>query len=56
MKMIYPHEIGYAMIFAMVESPCILSDADTIKGVPEDTPVGFICVMLILLGTCIPLY
>lgn len=56
MKMIYPHEIGYAMIFAMVESSCILSDADTIKGVPEDTPIGFICAMLILLGTCIPLY
>lgn len=40
MKMIYPHEIGYTMIFAMVESSRILSDADTIKGVPESTPFG----------------
>jgi len=40
MKMIYPHEIGYTMIFAMVEPSRMLSDADTIKGVPESTPFG----------------
>lgn len=42
MKMIYPHEIGYTMIFAMVGSSRILSDADTIKGVPESTPIGYL--------------
>ena len=30
------------MIFAMVGSSRILSDADTIKGVPESTPIGYL--------------
>lgn len=30
------------MIFAMVGSSRILSDADTIKGVPESTPLAYL--------------